>query len=137
MVLTRAGWAVLAGAVVALLTGRTFGLIELYFVAAGLLALVGFAIVRVLTTRLELEVARHLSPRRVHAGQPARVELTVVNHGIATTPVLRLHDPVTGTQGATVLLSPVVVEGVVRSAYRLPTERRGLVGIGPDRKSVV
>lgn len=128
--LTRTGWAVLAGAVVALVAGRTFGLIELYFVAAGLLGLVGLAVARVLSTRLELEVGRHLSPRRVHAGQPARVELTVVNHGIATTPVLRLHDPVTGTQGATVLLSPLVVEGVVRSAYRLPTDRRGLVGIG-------
>lgn len=129
--LTRTGWAVLAGAVAALVAGRTFGLVELYFVAACLLALVVVAVGRVLGTRLELEVGRHLSPRRVHAGQPARVELTVVNHGIATTPVLRLHDPVSGTQGATVLLSPVVVEGVVRSAYRLPTERRGLVGIGP------
>ena len=95
--LTRTGWAVLAGAVVALVAGRTFGLIELYFVAACLLALVGIAVARVLTTRLELEVGRHLSPRRVHAGQPARVELTVVNHGIGTTPVLRMHDPVTGT----------------------------------------
>ena len=29
------------------------------------------------------------------------------------------------------LLSPVETEGIVRSAYRLPTERRGLIGIGP------
>ena len=83
-------------------------------------------------TRLELEVGRHLSPRRVHAGQPARVELTVATTAIAATPVLRLHDPVTGTQGATVLLSPGRGRGRrSASAYRLPTERRGLVGIGP------
>ena len=32
--------------------------------------------------------------------EPARVELTVANHGRRATPVLRLHDPVSGTQGA-------------------------------------
>ena len=84
-----------------------------------------------LVTRLQLEVGRHLSPRRVHAGQPARVELLVVNHGMRATPVLRMHDPVSGTQGATVLLSPIDPEGTVRSAYRLPTERRGLIAVGP------
>lgn len=130
---TRAGIAVLVGAAATLVGGRTFGLIELYFVAAGLTGLALLAMARVLTTRLELEVGRHLSPRRVHAGQPARVELALTNHGIATTPVLRLHDPVSGTHGATVLVAPLVVEGVVRSAYRLPTERRGLVTIGPLR----
>jgi uncharacterized protein (DUF58 family) len=81
--------------------------------------------------RLQLEVGRHLSPRRVHAGQPARVELLVVNHGVRSTPVLRMHDPVSGTQGASVLLSPVEPEGTVRSAYRLPTDRRGLIAVGP------
>lgn len=129
--LTRSGWLVLGGAVVALVAGRLFGLVELYLMAVGLAVLLAGALGRVLLTRLELQVGRHLSPRRVHAGQPARVELTVANHGRRTTPVLRLHDPVSGTQGATVLLSPVDPELVVRSAYRLPTERRGLIAVGP------
>jgi uncharacterized protein (DUF58 family) len=129
--LARTGWLVLGGAAVALAGGRVFALVELYLVAACLVALVGLAVARVVFTRLELEVGRHLNPRRVHAGQPARVEITVVNHAARTTPVLRLHDPVTGTQGATVLLSPLDPEGIVRSAYRLPTDRRGLIGVGP------
>jgi uncharacterized protein (DUF58 family) len=129
--LARTGWLVLGGAAASLLAGRLLGLVELYLLGAGLLALVGLAVGRVLLTRLELEVGRQLNPRRVHAGQPARVELRVANHAIRTTPVLRLHDPVSGTQGATVLLSPIDPEGIVRSAYRMPTERRGLIAIGP------
>jgi len=130
-VLTRAGWLAAAGAAGAVAAGRLFGLVELYLVGAGLAALVAVAVARALLARLDLEVGRHLSPRRVHAGQAARVELAVANRGDRSTPVLRLHDPVTGTQGATVLLAPVEDGLTVRSAYRLPTERRGLVGIGP------
>jgi uncharacterized protein (DUF58 family) len=132
-VLTRSGWLVLGGAVATLVAGRLFGLVELYLIGAGLALLLALAVARVLLTRLELAVGRSLNPRRVHAGQPARVELAVTNHSIRATPVLRLHDPVTGTQGATVLLSPIDPEGIIRSAYRLPTERRGLIDVGPMR----
>ena len=114
--LTRSGWLVLGGAVASLAAGRLFGLVELYLVAVGMAALLAVAVGRVLAARLELQVGRSLSPRRVHAGQPARVELTVANHGRRVTPVLRLHDPVSGTQGASVLLSPIEPEVVVRSA---------------------
>jgi uncharacterized protein (DUF58 family) len=129
--LTRPGWLAAGGAGLALLAGRFFGLVELFLLGTGVLVLLGVALARVRLTRLALEVGRHLSPRRVHAGQPARVELSVTNRGDRPTPVLRLHDPVTGTQGATVLLAPVDEQLTVRSAYRLPTERRGLIAIGP------
>jgi uncharacterized protein (DUF58 family) len=130
-VLTRSGALAAFGAAAAFVSGRLFGLVELYLLGAGLVILLLLAIASVVLTRLDLEVGRQLSPRRVHAGQQARVELSVVNRGDRRTPVLRLHDPVTGTQGATVLLAPVEEDLVVRSAYRLPTERRGLIGIGP------
>jgi uncharacterized protein (DUF58 family) len=122
---------VLLGGAAAIFAGRLFGLVELYVVGAGCAALVAVAFARVASTRLRLEVARHVTPRRVHAGQPARVELTVSNRGERGTPVLRLHDPVSGTQGATVFLAPVDDGVTVRSAYRLPTDRRGVVAIGP------
>lgn len=128
---TRSGWLAVLGAGAAIAAGRLFGLVELFLLGAGLAVLVGLAVVRVLLTRLDLEVGRHLSPRRVHAGQQARVELVVTNRAARPTPVLRLHDPVSGTQGATVLLAPVDEGSTVRSAYRLPTDKRGLVTIGP------
>ena len=129
--LTRSGWLAVLGAVCAVVTGRFFGLVELFLLGTGLAALLGLAVTRVLLTRLTLDVSRQLSPRRVHAGQPARVELAVTNKGDRDTPVLRLHDPVSGTQGATVLLAPVEQQLTVRSAYRLPTDKRGLIAIGP------
>ena len=129
--LTRSGWLAALGAAASLFTGRIFGLVELFLLGMGLVVLLLLVITRVLLTRLSLEVGRQLSPRRVHAGQPARVELAVTNKGTRDTPVLRLHDPVTGTQGATILMAPVEDGLTVRSAYRLPTERRGLIAIGP------
>ena len=122
--LTRPGWLAAVGAASAVFTGRIFGLVELFLLGTGVAVLLALAVTRVLLTRLSLEVGRQLTPRRVHAGQPARVELAVANRSERATPVLRLHDPVSGTQGATVLLAPVDPGLTVRSAYRLPTERR-------------
>jgi uncharacterized protein (DUF58 family) len=45
--------------------------------------------------------------------------------------VLRLRDAVTGTRGANVLVSPMSPGAVGRAAYLLPTERRGVLRIGP------
>jgi uncharacterized protein (DUF58 family) len=59
------------------------------------------------------------------------VELAVTNRGGRRTPVLRLRDPVGGTRGALVHLAPLRAGGQVRAAYRLPTERRGVVRVGP------
>src|SRR5688500_5971013 len=88
-VLTRSGSLALGGAVAALVAGGLFGLVELCLVALGRAALLAIGLTRVLLARLELQIGRHLSPRRVHAGQPARVELNVANHGRRPTPVLR------------------------------------------------
>src|SRR5882757_1332462 len=94
-------------------------------------ALVVAAIGIVLATRLRLAVARNVSPPRVYAGTPSRVELSIRNDGERTTPVLRLFDPVTGTRGADLLLSPLEPDVINRAAYRLPTDRRGVIEIGP------
>ena len=44
---------------------------------------------------------------------------------------MRMTDRVQGTNGAQLFLSPLSAEGVARAAYRLPTERRGIVTVGP------
>jgi uncharacterized protein (DUF58 family) len=129
--LTRQGWLVGIGVLVLLGGGRLFGLVELF--ALGIIAavlLVGAAVV-VGASRLELEVGRAIHPARVQAGTPTRVELTVRNMRANRTPVLRLRDPVSGTRGADLLLSPLGRGERTVAAYRLPTERRGLVRIGP------
>ncbi|MEY2453890.1 MAG: hypothetical protein QOD92_3464 [Acidimicrobiaceae bacterium] len=111
--------------------GRLFGVLELFIIgaAAGLLVLAAVGIV--LLARLRLAVARTVSPPRVYAGSPSRVELSIRNDGERSTPVLRLFDAVSGTRGADLLLSPLEPDVVNRAAYRLPTERRGVIEIGP------
>src|SRR4051794_29961973 len=129
--LTRQGWLTAGGALVLVAAGRLLGVLELFIMGAAAGALLVAAIVIVVATRLRLAVARHVTPPRVYAGTPSRVELSIRNDSERTTPVLRLFDPVSGTRGADLLLSPLDPDVVSRAAYRLPTERRGIVEIGP------
>lgn len=130
-VLRRPGRAALLGALAFFGLGRTFGLVELYVVGAALVTLVAVALVRVLRARVCLEIGRSCSPTRIHAGGHTRVDLVVVNRGRISTPVLALHEPVTGTAGADVLVPAVPARSTERCAYRLATQRRGLIGVGP------
>jgi uncharacterized protein (DUF58 family) len=57
--------------------------------------------------------------------------LRVTNLGRARSPLLELDDPVAGTKGAHLLVAPLRRRASARAAYRLPTSRRGLIGIGP------
>ena len=128
---TRQGWlALVAGASVVVL-GRLFGVLELYVVGA---AVIGVAVGAVLAVRLRpvrLRVGRRVTPRRVHAGDTARVELTASNRAKLRTPVLSLRDPVSSTQGASLHLAPLSHGRTARAAYRLPTRKRGKIAVGP------
>jgi uncharacterized protein (DUF58 family) len=130
-VITRPGWLVVAGSAVVVLAGRLLGIRELFVVGAAGIALVVVCAVAVGLTRLRLEVSRELHPPRVHAGSPSRVELQVRNAGRRRTPLLVLRDPVGPGRAATVVLAPLPAGGTARAAYRLPTERRGILRIGP------
>ncbi len=129
--LTRQGWAVLVGAVGVLIAARLFGILELYIVGAALLLLAAATVVYVRTIRARLRVRRTLNPARVHAGDAARVEVTATNTGKGRTAVLSLRDPVAGTRGARLHLVPLRHAERARAAYRLPTEHRGVVAVGP------
>lgn len=130
-VLTRQGRFVVVGALVLLAAGRFLGILELFVIAAALLALVAFSALYVIVIRLRLAVGRELSPPRVYAGTLSRAELSIRNDGARTTPVLRLFDPVSGTRGAELLVSPLAPGAVAQAAYRLPTHQRGVISLGP------
>jgi uncharacterized protein (DUF58 family) len=55
----------------------------------------------------------------------------VRNLGRYRSPVLNLRDGVSGTRGANLIVPPLAADGVARAAYRLPTERRGILAVGP------
>lgn len=132
----RQGWIVAVASVGLLVAGRLLGLLELFLLGTAGLVLVCVAMAIVARTRPRLAVRRVLHPPRVHAGTSSRVELSVRNVGSRPTRVLRLHDPVTDTAGAELLLGPLQPRHDLAAAYQLPTERRGIVRAGPLRAVV-
>ena len=73
--------------------GRLFGLVELFVLAVGGLALVGVALVSVRVSRLSLDARRELHPPRVHAGSDSRVEVVLANRSGRRTTVFTIRDP--------------------------------------------
>jgi uncharacterized protein (DUF58 family) len=135
-VLTRGGFATLILSLAILAGGRLFGLPELFVLGAGGLIVLVLAVLHVVIRRLQVEVSRQLSPPRVHAGNPCRVDLLLRNRSRLRSPVLRLRDDVSGTQGVELLVAPMKQNAGTQAVYRLPTDRRGLVEVGPLRLTV-
>ena len=127
---TLRGWTGLALGVACIIAGRILGLQELYIVGGVLLALVIAAIIIAVMRPLSLAVARSVNPPRLHVGAVGRVELALRN-GSSRSPVMRMTDHVEGTSGAQLYISPLTADEVTKAAYRLPTERRGIVTLGP------
>ena len=131
---TRAGWGVLTGGLLMLAAGRLVGGVE--FMVPGVVAVLAVTSA-VMARRLlpsRVAIAKQLTPPRVPAGEPARVDLKIVNRGDRRTPLLRLHDAVSGTSGVNLSIAPIEPGGgSTRGAYRLPTTRRGVLELGPVR----
>ncbi len=129
--LSRSG-ALVAGAAAALVVaGRVFGLVELYISGAATAILLVVCFASVVLSRLDLAAGRTITPPRVHAGSAARSTIRIRNLRSSRTPVLRLRDPVSGTGGADLLVSPLRGGESATIAYRLPTDRRGEIEVGP------
>ncbi|HKX69681.1 MAG TPA: DUF58 domain-containing protein [Acidimicrobiales bacterium] len=129
--LTRQGWLAVWGGVVLAVLARLLGIEELYVFGAVALGLVAFSLLYVRLTRLDVEIDRTVYPARVHAGQVSRVDVRLRNLRRNDTPVLRLRDPVSGTGGAELLVPPLDQGAATLATYRLPTDRRGIVRVGP------
>jgi uncharacterized protein (DUF58 family) len=125
---------VLAGGLIFLLAGRLFGTIEFLVVGTVGVAAVGIAVLLRRFRPSRLAIARQLTPPRVPAGEAARVDLEIINHAPYRSPLLRLHDSVSGTRGVHLSLAPLAGKGgTCHGAYRLPTTRRGVLELGPIR----
>jgi len=130
---TRAGWGVLAGGFVLLAAGRIVGGLEFVIPgAAAVLAVAGAVILRRLRPS-RIAIAKQLTPPRVPAGEPARVDIEITNRSTQKSPVLRLHDAVSGTRGVHLSIAALPGHGTAHGAYRLPTTRRGILELGPTR----
>jgi uncharacterized protein (DUF58 family) len=128
---TRQGWIVAACAVGTAALGRVFGVLELYILAAALAtALVaGFAIV--LLRRPRVTVRRWVRPEVLTAGDVGRVDLVVRPSGAGLRPSFELIEAVGTDRTARIAVSPMRAGRQRSAGYRVPTERRGVLTIGP------
>lgn len=131
--LTRHGLTAVIAAVGAFAIGRAFGLLELFVLGAGLTMAIVFSVVSVSRQLPPLEVRRIVRPTLVAVGEPARVDIRVVNAGHKPTPHLLLWEPVGTNGGAPMQLATLAPNEHAQAAYRVPTNERGLLTTGPLR----
>lgn len=130
--LTRRGLAAVISPLPLAVAGRLFGIVELYMLAAGAIALVGVSFVAVWARTITVTATRSVHPPRVPAGTPSRVDLELTNRGRRRSPVMAVNDPFDGgRRWARFLAAPLPPGARERAAYRVPTERRGIFDIGP------
>src|SRR5262245_21441828 len=127
----RQGWIVLACAGATALLGRVFGVLELYIVSAALLTALVASYAIVLLRRPRVAVRRWVRPEVLTAGDVGRVDLVVRPNRPGLRPSFELVEAVGADRTARMAVSPMR-GGRQRSAgYRVPTERRGVLTIGP------
>ncbi len=117
------------------LMGRIFGVLELYFLAAalGVAAIAGWLTVTL--RRPRVTVRRWVRPEVLTAGDTGRVDVLVRANGSSSPfnwrPSFQLVEAVGDDRTARMTVAPIR-GGRERSAgYRVPTERRGVLHIGP------
>ena len=133
---TRSGVATLAIGVLALVSGRVFGIFELYIVAGVLLALVACAMAWVTLNRRSLDVSRSVAPARLHVGSTSVITLLLENRRMLPTPVAQVTDEVGGEPRADAHVPPLGRNKVTRASYRVLAEQRGRIPLGPMRTRV-
>src|SRR4051794_18557504 len=105
--LTRHGWGAAVLGVVTAIIGRLFGVLELFVLGAGILALVVGCALWSRSRDAALTVERRLVPENLQVGEVGRVDLRITNIGTSRTAPLALWEPVSGMGGANLRLAPL------------------------------
>jgi uncharacterized protein (DUF58 family) len=130
-VVTPLGWSVVAGAIVALAVGYAWGWIEIIAIGWGLALLVAAASAW-LIGRGASTIELVLPTPRVVVGEPAEARLIAANPGRRRLGGVQLEVPV-GSRVVERVLPGLPRGGAFDEQFRIPTERRGVVTVGPAR----
>ncbi len=128
---TRQGIVVAVAAVLAVVAGRLFGVIELYLIGAAMAIAALAALIVVAVRRPRVDVHRWIRPAVLTAGDVGRVEVLVEHVGRGRSPGFELIEPVGLTRTARMAVAPLAADSEVSAGYRIPTDRRGVLTIGP------
>ncbi|MFF2370198.1 DUF58 domain-containing protein [Agromyces sp. NPDC058110] len=130
-VVTARGWAVILGAVLSLAVGSAFGWMELIALGTGL-AIVAAVASLWLLGRGASTIALSLPIPRVVVGEPAQARLVAENPGRRRWGGVKLEVPV-GRRVMEWVLPGLARGGSFDRSFRVPTDRRGIVPVGPAR----
>ena len=127
--LTEAGWAVVVGTIVTFLMAWLLGWFELGIVATGGLLALAVGLVFVLR-RYRLDIERTIEPSKVTVGDPSFGLLHVTNPRSSPSLALHVEDKV-GNAIVPVDLPALGPRKSHEALYQLPTDRRGVLDVGP------
>ncbi|WP_448809475.1 DUF58 domain-containing protein [Agromyces bauzanensis] len=130
-VVTPLGWSVVGAAVVALVVGYAWGWVESIAIGWGLVVLVAVASVW-LVGRGASTIELVLPTPRVVVGEHAEARLIAANPGRRRFGGVQLEVPV-GQRVIERVLPGLPRGGAVDEEFRIPTEHRGVVRVGPAR----
>lgn len=130
-VITPLGWTSLVAIPVALALGYGFGILELVVVGWALLALLLIAVVY-LVGRSPLGITLDVPHSRVVVGDPAEAEIAIVNPVRRRTLGVTVEVPV-GTGFVELALPGLPGGGEDARRFAIPSDRRGVVPVGPVR----
>ena len=128
---TPVGWKLLGIGVAAVLSGRAFGILELYVVGVTASAAVVLALAVRVVHPSRLAIRRRVSSTLVAVFEPLEVQIDVTNRARLRSPAVRLSEQVTGAGDARFNVAPVAGGTAVARSYLLHPGRRGVLEIGP------
>ncbi len=127
--MTRTGWAVVASAVLLAVLGWWWEYVELGILAVGAAGAVVLALT-FSTSGSGMAATQHLSARRVAVDHPASAVIRLENRSRARTASRLAVEPVGDTELS--VRTPALESGQVHElGIELPTERRGILTVGP------
>lgn len=133
---TRRGWALLGAAVGLYVGGRIVGLVQLVVLGVQAGLLLGGAVLWTRTRSVRISVERD-APQRLHVGGDGRVAMSVTNTGTRRSPTLSISEALDGGRRSARFAVPPLDPGQSAvAAYRVPTERRGRLVLGPATASI-
>jgi uncharacterized protein (DUF58 family) len=111
--------------------GRVFGVLELYFLSAALIVAAGLALAAVTLRRPRVAVRRWVRPEVLTVGDVGRVDVVLRASGRGIRPGFELIEAVGEHRTARMAVAPMRGGSERSAGYRVPTERRGVLSIGP------
>lgn len=123
--LTRRGKAIVGLSALLVLVGRLLGVTELFGLAVAGFAVVAIGCVRVRSSRLRLSLTAWVHPPAMSVGDPALLELEVLNNGTVAASAGHLLLIPTDEEGPWVEVPRLVPDERASVSLRLSTSRRG------------